>query len=61
MQGHAEVYSVLVHTAVREQLAARPVKRQKRKLHDEYLRQRLRYTDDGTVLLDANGEGVMMG
>ncbi len=52
---------MLVHAAVREQLAARPVKRQKRKLHDEYLRQRLRYSDDGTVLLDANGEGVMMG
>lgn len=62
LQGHAEIYTLLVNTAVREQIAARPsVKRQKRAEHDDYLLQQLRYTPDGTILLDANGEGVMMG
>jgi len=60
--GHQEACDVLVHHAVRcEFLLGRVDEADKNIVEqDEYLSQRVKYTEDGKTLLDEKGDGVMM-
>eukprot|EP01127_Copromyxa_protea_P005444 TRINITY_DN15373_c0_g1_i1.p1 TRINITY_DN15373_c0_g1~~TRINITY_DN15373_c0_g1_i1.p1 ORF type:complete len:361 (+),score=73.89 TRINITY_DN15373_c0_g1_i1:50-1132(+) len=65
--GHKEIYDELLNTGIRSELILGCIEKMQRTdeqhhaCNKDYLKQELKYTDDGAQLLDAVGNGVMMG